>query len=297
MLTLPDMMRLWLSRNAAASLRDQLTVQIRLGVLSGDLTPGTRLPSVRAMARQYSLHANTVSAAYRDLELDGWLESRRGSGVFVAQSPNRAPSLDTLIGEFFATASTHGFSPQEVRDALLRTAKPPQRRRILVAEPEPELCRILIAELADRIPVPVGTLSANKRPKTDAIVTALAGRSGVLPPSLTPFWLRLRSVPEHFAGQQRPPSNALIAVASSSPEILRRALTLLSAVGIDAEALEFRDAREPGWSRGLASCTFVIADVLTTRRLPKSCPVRILRVLSEATIEELRVHVTPQKVS
>src|SRR5262245_16494313 len=99
MLTLRNMMRLWLSRNAAATLRDQLVVQIRLGVLSGDLSAGLRLPSVRAMARQHALHANTVSAAYRDLERGGWLESRRGSGVYVALQTQRSHSLDDLVTE------------------------------------------------------------------------------------------------------------------------------------------------------------------------------------------------------
>src|SRR3569832_2405571 len=88
MLTLRNM-RQWLSRNAAASLRDQLAVQIRLGVLSGDLPAGARLPSVRALARQHALHANTVSAAYRDLERDGWVESRKGSGVYVTRPGGR----------------------------------------------------------------------------------------------------------------------------------------------------------------------------------------------------------------
>lgn len=290
-------MRLWLSRNAAASLRDQLSVQIRLGVLSGDLSAGLRLPSVRTIARQHALHANTVSAAYRDLERDGWLESRKGSGVYVAPQSQRAPSLDGLIGEFLATAASHGFSEQQVREALNRTSKPSPPKRILIAEPEPELCQILIAELSEHMPVPIRSLSPRDHSKQGTIVAALVGRAGMLPASLAPFWMRLRSVPEHFAGQQRPPASALIAVASASPEILRRAHTLLSAAGIDTDALEFRDAREQGWSRGLAACTFVIADALTAQRLPKGCSVRVLQVLSSAAIEELRAHVTPAKVS
>lgn len=289
-------MRLWLSRNATASLRDQLAVQIRLGVLSGDLSAGVRLPSVRALARQHALHANTVSAAYRDLERDGWLESRRGSGVYVAQPVSRTKSLSSLIEEFFETATEHGFTREEIRDALARTVKASAPRRIVVAEPEPELCQILVAELAERLPLPISALNSTS-PKAGTIVAALVSRTGVLPSSLAPFWLRLRSVPEHFAGQQRPPANSLIAVASSSPEILRRTSTLLSAVGMDSEALEFRDAREDGWSRGLESCTFVIADVLTARRLPKGCTARVLRVLSDAAMEEFRAHVTDAKVS
>src|SRR6185369_6176967 len=62
------MMRLWLSKNSAASLREQLGTQLTLGVISGDLKPGEKLPSVRELARRYNIHSNTVSAAYRDVE-------------------------------------------------------------------------------------------------------------------------------------------------------------------------------------------------------------------------------------
>jgi DNA-binding transcriptional regulator YhcF (GntR family) len=44
-------MRLWLSRNSAASLREQLATQLTLGVISGDLRAGERLASVRELAR------------------------------------------------------------------------------------------------------------------------------------------------------------------------------------------------------------------------------------------------------
>ncbi len=99
---------------------------------------------------------------------------------------------------------------------------------------------------------------------------------------------------------QRPAAGMLIGVASSSPEILRRVRTLLLAVGLHEDGLEFRDAREPAWSRGMQSCAFVITDVVTARRLPKTCKARELRVLSESSIEELHrflALVTVAKVS
>lgn len=128
----------------------------------------------------------------------------------------------------------------------------------------------------------------------------MLSRADLLPPGVPCHYLRLRSLAEHFAGHQRPAPNALIGIASSSPEILRRARTLLIAAGLQEDALEFRDAREANWSRGLDGCTYVIADVSTARKLPKKCAVRVLRVLSEASIEELRAFlrlVTHAKVS
>ena len=76
-------MRLWLSKNSEIPIREQLITQITLGIVSNDLKPRERLPSTRDLARRYSIHANTVSAAYRELARRGWVEFRKGSGVYV----------------------------------------------------------------------------------------------------------------------------------------------------------------------------------------------------------------------
>src|SRR4029078_9443643 len=63
------LMRLWLSKNSSVPLREQLVRQIMFGVVSGDLKPGQRLPSTRELARRFLIHSNTVSAAFRGLDL------------------------------------------------------------------------------------------------------------------------------------------------------------------------------------------------------------------------------------
>src|SRR5580692_5240324 len=104
-------MRLWLNRTAEVSLREQLTTQIQLGILCRELAPGQRLPSTRELARRFGIHANTASAAYRELESAGWLEFRHGSGVYVRATQPAAPlspqiaadfTVDRLIGELVA---------------------------------------------------------------------------------------------------------------------------------------------------------------------------------------------------
>ncbi|WP_194815876.1 GntR family transcriptional regulator [Nocardia sp. XZ_19_385] len=64
--------------------------QLRLGVLaqvrSGELTAGTKIPTVRALAAQLGLAPNTVARAYRELEADGVLETRGRQGSFIASS-------------------------------------------------------------------------------------------------------------------------------------------------------------------------------------------------------------------
>ena len=113
-------MRLWLNRTGEVSLREQLITQVVVGILCHDLIPGQRLPSTRELSRRFGIHANTASAAYRELESDGWVELRHGSGVFVrttlpdaALSPEMA--VDQMIGDIAAKARKLGVS-----DAFLK---------------------------------------------------------------------------------------------------------------------------------------------------------------------------------
>ncbi|MCA1557829.1 MAG: GntR family transcriptional regulator, partial [Acidobacteria bacterium] len=114
-------MRLWLSKNSEVPLREQLVTQVVLGVLSGDLQPGQRLPSTRELARRFHIHSNTVSAAYRELAERGWVEMRKGSGIYIrAQAgigalPETALELDQLIAVFLNLARTRGFTLDEIR--------------------------------------------------------------------------------------------------------------------------------------------------------------------------------------
>jgi DNA-binding transcriptional regulator YhcF (GntR family) len=303
-LTSLQMIRLWLSKNSAANLRDQLATQLMLGVTSGDLKAGEKLPSVRELARRYHIHPNTVSAAYRDLETSGWAAFKKGSGIYVRdlRPAEVDPTLDRLIESFLVQARAHGFSTAEVRARVSGFLAADPVRRLVVVEPEPELGEILVAELRERVSLPVTCLPAARL--SGAAVTALVSRTtqvrADLPPGIPHHFLRLRSVPEYLQGQPRPQTDAPIAVASSSPEILRRTRTILAAASLDPEALEFRDAREDGWKNGLASFQFVITDVVTAPRIPGKCVKRVFRVLSDASIDELRAFlqlVTDQKVS
>ncbi|PYV77270.1 MAG: hypothetical protein DMG96_11725, partial [Acidobacteria bacterium] len=101
-------MRLWLSRGSSISVREQLVTQVVLSILSGDLKPAQRLPSTRELARRFHVHPNTVSAGYRQLEHDSWVEFRKGSGVYVkpqrTQTSAPAVALDKLIADFLLAA-------------------------------------------------------------------------------------------------------------------------------------------------------------------------------------------------
>jgi GntR family transcriptional regulator len=61
----------------------QLERRVRSAIAGGTLAPGTQMPTVRQMAVDLSVNANTVAKVYAQLERDGFLETRRGVGTFV----------------------------------------------------------------------------------------------------------------------------------------------------------------------------------------------------------------------
>ena len=63
----------------------QIINQIKYMVASGRLAPGDKLPPVRKLAEQLLINPNTVARAYRELEAANVLNTRQGSGVFVAE--------------------------------------------------------------------------------------------------------------------------------------------------------------------------------------------------------------------
>ena len=82
-------MKLTIDPTGAVPVSEQIAESVRFAIASGDLTPGERLPSVRGLARDILVNPNTVAKVYRDLERDGILRTRPGSGVFVAKGSPR----------------------------------------------------------------------------------------------------------------------------------------------------------------------------------------------------------------
>ncbi|HLL77527.1 MAG TPA: GntR family transcriptional regulator [Pyrinomonadaceae bacterium] len=299
-------MRLWLSKNGEVPLREQLTAQIVLGIVSGDLSPGQRLPSTRELARRFRVHANTVSAAYRELEERGWLESRKGSGVYVraerdGSAPDSEHALDGLISTFLQLARRQGHSLTEVQRRVKHwlSLEPPDH--FLVVEPDAELRAILCAEIAGATDFTVRGCEPDEianagLPAGAAPVTLFNNAEQVrslFPPDTNLFVLHSRSVPGSLTGQERPGADALVTVVSRWPELLRWARTILVAAGLDPAALNFRDARQPGWQKGLAASTLLITDALTAQQLPRAegRDVRVFRIIADNSLAELRAFV------
>ncbi len=297
-------MRLWLSKNSEVPIRVQLEAQIVLGILSNDLKAGQRLPSTRELARRYKIHSNTVSATYHQLAVKGWVDSRKGSGVYVCEreserSHNGNLPLDRLISFFLNIGLDKGLSLREIQLRLRHWLSLPLPDHFLVIDPNPELRRIVVAELEEATGVRVTGAGPDECASADLLAAAapvaLFSQAefvrAALPRDTYLITLRSRSVSESLRGEKLPSADALIAIASCWPEFLSWSHTLLVAAGIDPNALTIRDARQEGWERGLSSTAFVITDSLTVRNLPEGCSARVFRVVSDSSVAELRAHV------
>jgi len=298
-------MRLWLNRSAEISLREQLNTQVVVGILTREILPGHKLPSTRELARRFGIHPNTASACYRELEREGWLEFRRGAGVFVANARPSIPlspemAVDQLIGELAARARRIGTSDALLRTRLRRWLSLEPLARWLVIEPDPELRNIVTVEMESSLALPVaactpgecGEQSLLERsipvtlPSKAAMVRKLLPVGTVLTvfevnPVASALQANLqRYLPEHAAD--------LIGIASRWSEFQRIGRTMIVAAGLNPENLLVRDATRPGWKRGLESTSAVICDIVTAQQLPKKCFPIIFRLLDEASIAQLR---------
>jgi len=68
----------------------QLDRGLRAAMATSRLRPGDRLPTVRQLAVELRINANTVARVYADLERAGAIETKRGVGSFVTASPEKA---------------------------------------------------------------------------------------------------------------------------------------------------------------------------------------------------------------
>jgi GntR family transcriptional regulator len=105
----------------------QIDRGLRAAIATGRLGAGDQLPTVRQLAVDLRVNANTVARVYSDLERDGVLETRRGVGSFVRAGPAEARSvsehsrrLKAFVARVLGDAATAGFGVDEVIAALNR---------------------------------------------------------------------------------------------------------------------------------------------------------------------------------
>jgi GntR family transcriptional regulator len=108
----------------------QLDRGLRAAIASGRLSLGDQLPTVRQLAVDLRVNANTVARVYADLERAGILETRRGVGSFVRATAAEARSPDehqrrlrAFVTRMLADASAAGFTSEELVDHITAHGK------------------------------------------------------------------------------------------------------------------------------------------------------------------------------
>jgi DNA-binding transcriptional regulator YhcF (GntR family) len=292
-------MQLWFAHGTEITLREQLVTQVVLGIVGGDLTPGQRLPSTREVARRFRLHPNTISAGYRQLERDRWVEFRRGSGVYVRDRKPDQPlapdlALDQLIANLFRSARASNAPLSAVRSRLRHWLELQPPDHFLLIEPEEELRQIVATEIQNAVTFPVRSCGMQEYAKAmeGAIPVAFPSKAKIvrdqMPPGAEVLTLHIRSVPSSLSEWLPAPTGALIGVASRWREFLRLARTMLIAAGFQSDALVFRDARKSNWQRGLKLVAAVVCDIVTAAQLPKTARAVVFPLLAESSLTELK---------
>ena len=114
----------------ATPIHAQLERGIRVAIASGALKPGDKLPTVRQLAVDLRVNANTVAKVYAYLERTGALETRRGVGTFVAEDNGqdrhqeaRTSALRAFALKTLSDAARLGFNADEVRQSIEAVTK------------------------------------------------------------------------------------------------------------------------------------------------------------------------------
>lgn len=117
-------MRFSIDVKSGVPLYRQIIEQVKVRVARGDVGPGDQLPTVRQLAVDLSINPNTVIRAYRELEIQGVLETHQGSGTFVSSRKpeinglEKQRMLDQILTNLLARASTYGLTLDDVLEGL-----------------------------------------------------------------------------------------------------------------------------------------------------------------------------------
>ncbi|MBK1880216.1 GntR family transcriptional regulator [Pelagicoccus mobilis] len=102
----------------------QIIDQIRFGMATGRVKVGEQLPTVRALAVKLQVNLNTVTKAYKELEIQKILETQQGTGTFIGSvevevsAKERRAKLKGLCEEFVNAAAVYGIDSGQLIEEL-----------------------------------------------------------------------------------------------------------------------------------------------------------------------------------
>lgn len=294
-------MQIRIRRHSGVPVKEQIRAQIELAMLSGELPRGSRLPPIRSWARKLKVHANTISAAYRELSASGHVVVRSGSGVYVEPRARRTPLNPTVASRLrlaVEEAVATGLSGQDILEAVARFADPKAPEGILIVDPSAEMAAVYASEIREALgaDVQVATLDElDQNPglaagRVVAVLPYHVGRvEGVAALGrLVVFTLGLPA-PEELV--PRSISSGVVLVVSASPLFLSFArVTLKSLLSDDFEVQTCALENERQWRRFLAAADVILADGVSAPRLVRAGAKGLnrLKLLSEDSLSRLR---------
>ena len=125
-------MRILISNASPDPIYEQIVQQVRAQILSGDLSEGDLLPSIRKLAKDLQISVITTKRAYEELEREGFINTVGGKGTFVAaQNPEflrekRMKAVEEKLADAVDEAQLLGIGPDQLIEML----------RLLYAEDE-----------------------------------------------------------------------------------------------------------------------------------------------------------------
>jgi GntR family transcriptional regulator len=113
----------------------QLVQQVRQAVRLGILCPGDQLPTVKEVVSTLAINPNTVLRAYRELDLEGVVEGRRGVGTFVREqapplSAEEVKRLRADLKRWAAEARAAGLDAEAMATLFHDVVNPPGVRKV-----------------------------------------------------------------------------------------------------------------------------------------------------------------------
>ena len=108
----------------------QLVQQVKQALRLGILQPGDQLPTVMAVVGSLAINPNTVLKAYRELDLGGFVEGRRGQGTFVSSDlppvpPDDVKALRSSLQRWIDRARAAGLDDENMSALFADTLRPP----------------------------------------------------------------------------------------------------------------------------------------------------------------------------
>ena len=178
---MPITLNLHVDARGPIPIRRQLTEQLKHAIESGGVPRDRALPSIRELAGFLGINTNTVARVIEDLQQSGYVEARRGRGVFVAAAPPVRPSpgrREGFLKDVVIRAAAVGMTADDLAVGVLSLAgvRPPAidgTVEVLLVEPSPAELDFFAKQLEAHFPirvdkVPLGELTATMRRRTPA---------------------------------------------------------------------------------------------------------------------------------